>query len=103
MALKVFWSPEAETQLLNLLKYLEENWGEPSVRKFAQKLDATIEVIRFFPEAYFLAIKSKNIRRAVIEKMISVYYRKTSEGIEIITLFDNRMDPKKVKSSLKKK
>ena len=37
MALKVKWTPEAEDTFASIINYLEKEWSEKEIRKFAQK------------------------------------------------------------------
>jgi hypothetical protein len=42
----------------------------------------------------------KGLHMLVVTKQTSVFYRYNSKSISIVTVFDNRMDPKKLKKEL---
>jgi len=67
------------------------------LRIFASKLEHTLELISKTPELFPSSIEKHEIRKAVIEKYNSLYYRINNESIEILSLFSNRQNPKKKK------
>jgi plasmid stabilization system protein ParE len=67
------------------------------LENFSQKLDHTIELISKNPELFQASKKKKNIRRVVVAKYNTLYYRLNYETVEIISFFSNRQDPKKRK------
>ncbi len=50
------------------------------------------EAISAFPELY--PSSNKNIRRAVLSKQVSIFYRVHKNRIEILSVLDNRSDLK---------
>jgi plasmid stabilization system protein ParE len=49
--MKVFLSELAKTKLLNLLTYLDQNWGVNAKEKFIEKLSEKIKQISSLPES----------------------------------------------------
>lgn len=103
MALKVIWSDEAINNLEKLIFYLESNWDKKVIQRFFHRLENIIETLSLYPGAYRLVIKSKGIRKAVITKQVSIFYQKKNSEIEIITLLDNRINPKTIRKILRGK
>ena len=93
---KILWTDHALDELKSTLEYLEENWSEKVIKKFVYKLEYTISLISKNPKIYPISNK-KNVRRAVLERLISIYFRINGETIEILSLFQNRRSPKKNK------
>jgi plasmid stabilization system protein ParE len=60
-------------------------------------LKAKIEQIAKTHRMYEASSKRKAIRRCVINKQVSLYYRMGKEEIEVITIQDNRSNPRKLK------
>jgi len=50
------------------------------------------KAISLFPELYPLTRKKSKIRRAVLNKNLSVFYRKNKNKIEVLAVLDNRLD-----------
>lgn len=93
---EIVWSPRAKSDYLNLLAYLQQKWGEIVVRQFAKRLNDQLLVVQQNPNIYPKANKSSSIRRCVVTKQITLYYKRNQGSqIEIITLFDNRQNPMK--------
>ncbi len=97
MSLKIVWSPQARQDYLKLLDFLQKEWGERVVKKFIARLQNILHTIASRPQLYPGSNKVKNVRRCVVNKQISLYYRVKSGKIELITLFDTRQDPSKLK------
>lgn len=93
MLKSVRWSSFASKDLSNLLDYLEAKWNKKVCLNFIEKLDHSIHQIQInsaqFP--YFNA--SLQIRKCVITKHNSLFYRVTSTRIEILRLYDTRQNP----------
>ena len=92
---RILWTDHAISELKETIDYLENNWTEKELRKFSAKLDHTIELISKSPEIFPDSFEKKGIRKAVVEKHNSLYYRINRNSIEIISLFSNRKDPNK--------
>ncbi|WP_158837454.1 type II toxin-antitoxin system RelE/ParE family toxin [Polaribacter sp. L3A8] len=94
---KIFWTDHAISELKETLEYLEYQWTERELRIFSAKLDHTITLISKSPEIFPSSLGKNGIRKAVIEKHNTLYYRINIDTIEILSLFSNRQNPKKNK------
>lgn len=92
---KILWTDHAISELEQTIEYLEKNWSEKELRKFATKLDHTIELISKTPEIFPDSYEKKGIRKAVVEPHNTLYYRIVGSSIEIISLFSNQKNPDK--------
>ena len=95
--MKVTISERAEQNLDNIVRHLETEWSARVRDKFLEILKAKIEQIAEMPYMYEASSKKKTVRRCVVNKQTSLYYRAKKEEIEIITIQDNRRNPKKLK------
>lgn len=93
----MFWSDRAIDDLRNIITYLNENWTQKEVRKFARRLDKRLELISGNPRLFPKTAKRKNIRRSVLTKHTVIYYEATEYAVTIVTLFDPRQHPKKLR------
>ncbi len=57
---KILWTDHAISELKETIKYLENNWTEKEIRKFAAKLDHTVELISKMPEIFPESFEKKN-------------------------------------------
>ena len=96
MALKIQWTKRAIKSFEKIIEDIEENWSEASAKKFVQKTDKLLDQIAENPEIC-QKIEGKNVKRAVITKQTSLYYRVFGKFIRLVTFWDNRRDPDKLK------
>ena len=97
MAKKIIWSPTAETDLISVLNYLNEKWSVLVVNQFINKVDSFVNLIAEEPKLFPIINKKHNIRKCVLTKQNTLYYREDKDSIDIIRLFDSRQNPKKLK------
>ena len=97
MAYNLFWSEVALSNLENILNYLESNWSETEINNFKSLLIKNLELISIFPTIFPKSEFAPNLRRAVLSKHLSIFYKIIDESIYIAYLFDNRQDVQKLK------
>ena len=95
--LKIRWTEEASKNLESIIVYLEANWTSKELRNFFQKLEKQLLLLSKFPEAYPLSLKKKKIHRCVVTKNQTLYYTVGEEMIVLLSIFDTRQNPSKVK------
>ena len=100
--MKVFLSELAEAKLLKLSEYLIERWNLKTRDKFISKLTEKINQISTQPESCPKSSEIDNLYKCVVTKQTTFYYRILSakNEIEIITIFDTRQHPDKLKRNL---
>lgn len=97
MKREIIFSKNAEKRLINLLEYLELKWSIKVRNEFISKLDKSIYIIQNEPEIFPKSQVNKNQFRCVISKQTTIYYQYNSKQIRILSLFDTRQDPTKIK------
>ena len=100
--MKVFLSELAESKLLKLSEYLIEKWSLKTRDEFISKLSEKIKQISIQPDSCPQSSEFGNLYKCVVTKQTTFYYRvlKEQEEIEIITIFDTRQDPDKLKKDI---
>ena len=93
----VEWTELATFDYNAILDYLHRNWGHKVISNFALLTDKTIEHISCNPRVYRYTNKKMRIRRCVLSKHNSIYYIVKKDRIQIVRIYDNRRDPKKLK------
>lgn len=94
---KLLWSERALADLKNIIDYLTAKWTEKEVRSFARKLDKRLELLLINPRLFQATSKRKNVRRSVLTKQTVIYYTVDEKNVTIVTLFDSRQNPKKLR------
>ncbi|HEX9826473.1 MAG TPA: type II toxin-antitoxin system RelE/ParE family toxin [Flavobacteriaceae bacterium] len=100
MSRKVIISKTAEKKLDKLFVYLIEKWSVTVKKEFVEKLDSSIEIIQNQPEIFPKSKKGKGLRKCLITKQTTLYYRYNSERINIVTIFDTRQNPKRLEKEI---
>lgn len=94
---KLLWSERALTDLKNVIDYLTENWTQKEIRNFAQRLDKRLNLISVNPNLFPQTIKRKNVRKSVLTKHTAIYYKTEGNVVTLVTLFDSRQNPKRLR------
>ena len=95
--LKIRWTEEATKNLESIIIYLESNWTLKELTKFFQKLEKQLRLLSLFPEAYPFSIKIRKIHRCVLSKNLTIYYTVEDEYLVLLSIFDTRQHPSKMK------
>jgi plasmid stabilization system protein ParE len=97
MPKQVIWSPQSESDLLQIVDYLQKNWEVKVAIKFIDIIDDIINQISLNPRQFPIIQKKMKIRKCVITKHNSLYYRERKDFINILRIYDNRQDPHKLR------
>ena len=94
---KILWTDFALSELEKTIEYLEKNWTERELRNLAIEIEQTLTLLSHNPNLFQSSDIKKEIRRVVVAKHNTLYYRVKNNTIEIISFFSNRQSPKKMK------
>ena len=96
--MKISWTPTAKKTYFKVLDYLAENWTKREVTNFMNEVESLLTQITDNPEMFQASRKKKNVRKALITKHNTLYYRikPRNKELELITFWDNRQDPQKL-------
>lgn len=96
--MKISWTPTARRTYFNVLDYLAENWTKREVVNFINEVENLLNQITNNPEMFQASRKKKNVRKALITKHNTLYYRikPRKKELELITFWDNRQNPNKL-------
>lgn len=89
----VKWSSLADDDFAKLLEYLEKKWNKKVCIKFITKLDYCINLIHKNPNQFPFFNSELQIRKCVVTKQNTLYYRETNTKIDILRLYDTRQNP----------
>jgi hypothetical protein len=87
----VEYSQQSLENAREIVYYLQKKFTEKEVNSFYKALNDFEKIIVFYPTIYSES-KKKRVRRAVLSKVLSVYYSINKNKISIIAIFDNRWD-----------
>jgi len=96
MAKEVRWSLRADQERIDILDYWVNRNKSPTYSiKLANQFNEKIAKLAIHPDLG-IATNQPYIKIKIVENY-SVYYKIASDHIEIITIWDNRRNPKKLK------
>lgn len=81
--------------MVKLLAYLEHEFGKTVANEFLRKVDKRINTLSDYPFIGKSVNQPETLRSILITKYNRMYYRITGNVIEIINLYDTRINPKK--------
>jgi len=89
----IIWSNLSETDFANILDYLDKNWGYKVAANFIDLTENIINQISLNPKQFPICYKRKKVRKCVLTKHNTIFYRDGKVNIEILRIYDTRQDP----------
>lgn len=96
MPKQIIWSPLSENDFVSILEYLQENWEPKVAEGFIEITFSSVSQISINPKQFPLIYKNKKIRKCILTKHNTLYYRERKDSVDILRIYDNRQDPKKI-------
>ncbi|MCK9421451.1 MAG: type II toxin-antitoxin system RelE/ParE family toxin [Bacteroidales bacterium] len=87
-------SGRAMKKLDNLLVFLEKEWSTKVKNDFILKLNKSLKQIQKLPDSFPESEKIRGLRKCVVTKQTTIFYKYSDKTIDIVAIFDNRQDPK---------
>lgn len=93
---QVVWSSSAENDFDKILNYLNDEWGLDTTLVFMQRTFKLIDLIASNPKTFPLINIELSIRKCVLSKHNTLFYRESTKQIDILRIFDTRQSPDKL-------
>lgn len=94
---KLIWSINAAQELEMIIDYLQTEWSTREINNFIQKLDKRLNIITQSPFAFPKSDSKTTIRRSVLNKHNVIYYQVIEDEITIISIFNPKQNPYRLK------
>lgn len=94
--MRLIWTADAMNDYHTNIEFLLERWTTDVAQEFIEQVEDILALIVVFPEMYPLS-DYKNVRKAVIRKQISLFYRIDGENILLLRFWNNYQHPEKLK------
>lgn len=91
MALEIEWSNEAEKQLDEVIKHIENRWTEKELNSFFSRLEQSLEAIQKNPNTYKNSQRQKGVKEFLVHPHNTIFYTFDKTKIHIISFWSNRM------------
>lgn len=93
MSKQIIWAPLAVNDFADILDFVSTNWDNKVANQFIDIVENAIDQISGNPKQFPLIYRKEKIRRCVLTKHNSLYYRDLKTQIDILRIFDTRQDP----------
>lgn len=93
MSFEIKFTPEAEETYDAVVSQLRQRWGDRFVVKFEIKVLKCLDTITTTPYIYPVVEENTGIRKCLLHKNCSMFYKIYDEAILIVCFWDNRQDP----------
>jgi plasmid stabilization system protein ParE len=99
MVQEINWSIRAHVTFQNEFKYLEDNFSDVEMSRFARKIDEKLFLLKSNPRLGSKVGQKRNIYKTGLNKRVDLYYHYKPLKKEIILLafWNTLQNPKKLK------
>jgi plasmid stabilization system protein ParE len=95
---RILWTDHALSELEDTIAYLETNWTKKELQNLAKEIEKTIDLLSRNPFLFESSDLNLAVRRVVVAKKNTLYYRINGNTIEVLSFFSNRQNPQKRKT-----
>jgi plasmid stabilization system protein ParE len=89
----IIWSNLSEKDFDNILDYLDKNWGQKVAANFIDLTENIVNQISINPRQFPICYKRKKVRKCILTKHNTIFYRDGKINVEILRIYDTRQDP----------
>jgi len=93
MKRKIRFSKRAIKTLESLFAFLEREWSLKVKNDFIRKLDKSLAQIQKLPDSFPKSEKVKDLRKCLVTKQTTIFYKYSDSSIDIVAIYDNRKNP----------
>lgn len=90
---EIVFSEKANSTFLSIQEQLLERWGDDVVIEFEKRTLKIIETISVSPFIYQSTEINLSVRKAVIHKNCSLFYKVSEQKVVLLFFWDNRQEP----------
>ena len=89
----IIWSPLSESDFAKILEYLNKNWDEKVTNQFVDLTENILKQISINPKQFPVIHKKEKIRKCVLTKHNTLFYRDNKTQVDSLRIYDTRQDP----------
>ncbi len=88
------YSLRARQEQLDMIEYILERFGQAKAKSVFERIERILAEIAEMPAMYRSSSRKEGLRKCVLSKQTSIYYRILETHIEVVSFRPNRKDPK---------
>ncbi|MBP9663965.1 MAG: hypothetical protein KBD94_05040 [Pyrinomonadaceae bacterium] len=91
----ISWIDHALDELGQTIECLRLNFSQREIDNLAERIEAVLRFLSIYPNLYPETAQKVGVRRAVVARLNTLYYRVDTEAdrLRILSFFSNRDDP----------
>jgi plasmid stabilization system protein ParE len=93
--MSIVWSNEAISDYHQNIDYLLKDWSDQVALEFIEDVESVVELIKNHPELFPL-VDYKGVRKAVIRKQITLFFKVQDKTVHLIRFWNNYQDPERL-------
>jgi plasmid stabilization system protein ParE len=93
MSVPIEWTKEADETFEIIVELLDSVWGTKETTKFIKRVNQLLFTIREQPFIFKFSEINLDIKKALISKQTSFFYKIEKDRIIILYFWDNRQEP----------
>ena len=97
MDYRLRWSEESLQNLDDIIDDIYGKWSEREVQKFKKKLVHLLDLIVSNPLLFPASIQNPDLRKAVLSKQSTVFYKIEKDVVYVSYIHINKRDPGRIK------
>ena len=90
-------SPLAKRDFAVILEYLDLNWNAKVTNNFIDMFQECLKRISYDANLFSYFRKDLNIRKCIVTKHNTLYFRESINEIQVLRIYDVRQNPDKLK------
>lgn len=90
-------APLAKNDFAGILEYLVKVWNPKVANNFIDVFEESLNRISHDAEQFTYYDRKMNIRKCVVTKHNTIYFRESISEIQVLRIYDVRQHPKKLK------
>lgn len=99
--MEIIWTKLAKITYVEILENIKVRWTFKEMKAFNDLTNEIILKIKQNDIQFPNPNSQLGIKKAIIHKTVSVYFKQENEKVYLITFFNNRMNPETLKELLK--
>jgi len=97
MGYKLRWSEESVQNLDDIIDDIYGKWSEKEVQQFKKKLANLLELIISNPLLFLASIQYPDLRKAVLSKQTTVFYKIEKDRVYVSYIHLNKRDQGRIR------
>lgn len=98
--MEIIWTKLARITYVEVLENLKIRWTIKEMTKFVDLTDEVLSKIKSKNIEFPFKNENLQVRKVIIHKNVSLYYKEENQKVYLITFFNNRMNPDTLKKLL---